>query len=77
MGFFRKSTDQRQAVSRAVLQEAIAEAVKKFSPECQTFIDVILTDAKPASKSACNWTVQGIRFGRSNRKKASEDRPFH
>ena len=72
MGLFKKSTDLRQPVTRADLQTAITEAVKKFSPECQAFIDVILTDAKPESKSESNWTIQGIKFGRSNRKKASE-----
>jgi hypothetical protein len=72
MGFFGKSIDLRQPVSRTDLQTAITEAVKKFSPECQAFIDVILTDSKPKSELDADWTIKGIKFGRSNRKKASE-----
>ena len=69
---FEQSTDQRQPVSRTDLQTAITEAVKKFSPECQAFIEVILTDPTTEPQVDANWTVKGIKFGRSNRAKASE-----
>jgi hypothetical protein len=72
MGFFEQSTDQRQPVSRIDLQTAITEAVKKFSPECQAFIDVIVTDPKCESHLDADWNIKGIKFGRANRAKASE-----
>ena len=72
MGLFGKSTDLRQPVSRTDLQAAITEAVKKFSPECQAFIEVILTDPQTDSRLDTDWAVRGVKFGRSNRKKASE-----
>jgi hypothetical protein len=75
MGLFRKSTDQRQPVSRFVLQAAITEAVKQFSPECRAFIDVILTTPPEKSKAkseAADWVIRGVKFGRANRQKATE-----
>jgi hypothetical protein len=72
MRLFGKSVDPRQPVSRTDLQTAITEAVKRFAPECETFIGIILSDPNPTSQSEADWTIRGVRFGRSNRHKASE-----
>jgi hypothetical protein len=54
------------------LELAIAEAVQKTSPDCEAFVGVIVRRTAPASRPAANWELQGIKFGNSDRKIASE-----
>jgi hypothetical protein len=67
-----KSVDNRQAISRADLVSAITDAVKHSDPECAAFVDVIVQPIKPKSQFAPNWAIKGIRFGRSDRLKATQ-----
>ena len=67
-----KSVDDRQAVSRADLQAAITDAVKRSDPDCEVFVDVIVEHAEPKSQFDVNWTLKGIKFGRSDREKAAQ-----
>lgn len=61
---------KKQAISRSTLESAITEAVKKSAPECKNFIGVIVERENTASQSQSNWDVRGVRFGKSDRKKA-------
>jgi hypothetical protein len=63
---------KKQAVSRSTLESAITEAVKKAAPECKHFIGVIVERENPASQSETNWDIRGVRFGKSDRKKAGD-----
>ena len=63
---------EKQAISRATLESAIAEAVKKSAPECKQFIGVIVERGSLAAHSGFNWEVRGVRFGKSDRKMASD-----
>jgi hypothetical protein len=62
----------KQSISRATLESAITEAVKKSAPECKQFIGVIVERESPIAQSGSNWDVRGVRFGKSDRKKASD-----
>lgn len=54
------------------LELAITEAVKKASPQCETFVGVVLEKTKPRSRRDVNWGVRGAKFGQADRKIASE-----
>jgi hypothetical protein len=62
----------KQLISRATLESAITEAVRKSAPECEHFIGVIVERESPTAQSESNWDVRGVRFGKSDRKKASK-----
>jgi hypothetical protein len=62
----------KQSISRMTLASAITEAVKKSGPECERFIGVVIEREKPTSQSQTNWSIRGVRFGKSDRKKASD-----
>lgn len=67
-----KSVDDRQSISRMDLQSAITDAVKQSDPDCNAFIDVIVELTTPKSQYDPNWDLRGVRFGRSDRHKASQ-----
>jgi hypothetical protein len=54
------------------LELAIAEAVRKAAPECETFVGVVLQQTKPRSRRDANWQLRGIKFGQADRKMATE-----
>jgi hypothetical protein len=62
---------EKQAISRTTLESTIAEAVQKSAPECKHFVGVIVERENSTSRSESNWDVRGVRFGKSDRKKAS------
>jgi hypothetical protein len=49
------------------LELAITEAVRKASPECETFVGVILEQTKPRSRRDVNWRLRGVKFGQADR----------
>jgi hypothetical protein len=49
------------------LERAIAAAVKS---QCEGFVGVLLERIKPQSRSAPNWAIRGIRFGKADREKS-------
>jgi polysaccharide pyruvyl transferase WcaK-like protein len=53
------------------LQSVIANAVKESDSDCN-FVDVIIDYTNPGSKLDANWFIRGIRFGKSDRQKASQ-----
>ena len=54
------------------LELAITEAVKKASPQCETFVGVVLEKTKPRSRRDVNWELRGAKFGQADRRIASE-----
>ena len=65
-------SSNRQSISKMKLESAITAAVKKSGPDCEHFVGVIIERETPKSKYETNWDVRGARFGKSDRKKASE-----
>jgi hypothetical protein len=61
----------RTLITRAALESAIAEAVRKRSPECSAFVGVIVERVVPTSPGGANWTVKGIKFGKAERDRCS------
>jgi hypothetical protein len=61
----------RTLITQAALELAIAEAVRKSSPECSAFVGVIVERVVPASLGSVNWTVKGIKFGKAERDRCS------
>jgi hypothetical protein len=64
--------DDRQAISRGLLESAISEAVKKAEPCCEGFSGVIVERQTPKSRLDANWAVKGVRFGRADRDKSGK-----
>jgi hypothetical protein len=62
----------RTSVSRAHLQLAISEAVRKAEPECEGFVGVIIERKRPKTRFDANWTVRGIKFGKADRGKSNK-----
>jgi hypothetical protein len=68
----KRSVNGRQSISRNSLQSAITEAVKKFDPGCQAFVDIIVEHTTPKSRLDANWAIRGVKFGKANRDKCNE-----
>jgi hypothetical protein len=64
--------DGRAPITIAELESAIAEAVRNAEPHCEAFVGVIVRQAAPQSRYDRNWQIQGIKFGKADRKVASE-----
>jgi hypothetical protein len=62
--------DDRIAITVPELELTITEAVRKAAPTCEGLVGVIIQQTKPKSRSEPNWSVQGIKFGRADRKVA-------
>jgi hypothetical protein len=64
------SKDRRAPISSADLELAIADAVRKASPECEDFVGVIVHHRGRKIHLEPDWTVRGVRFGKADRKRA-------
>jgi hypothetical protein len=53
------------------LEAAITEAVKA-SPDCEAFVGVFVMPVKQESRFDANWSIRGVRFGRTDRGKSSQ-----
>jgi hypothetical protein len=67
-----KKSDQqpktaRHPITRAALEQAIAEVVKASGTDCEGFVGVIVERMNPIPPEGANWTLRGARFGKSNR----------
>jgi hypothetical protein len=62
----------RSPIAPANLESAITEAVRKEAPGCEALVGVIVQPIKPKSRFDANWVVRGVKFGRTDREKASE-----
>lgn len=63
----KQPTVNRTSMTRAALELAIAEAVRKANPECSTLIGVIVERVDPKTPGGANWAVKGIKFGKADR----------
>lgn len=63
--------DDRISLSRASLEAAITEAVKA-SPDCEAFVGVFVMPVEQESRFDANWSIKGIKFGRTDRDKSSK-----
>jgi hypothetical protein len=62
----------REAISRASLEDAIANAVRKADPICEAFGGVFVERLRPQSRQDANWDIMGVRFGRADRAAAAD-----
>ena len=67
-----RSQDERAAKTIPELETAITEAVKSTAPDCEDFVGVIVRQKAPKSRQAANWELQGIRFGKADKKLAND-----
>jgi hypothetical protein len=70
----RKSWQKNSQTTLSIseLELAITEAVQNAAPECETFLGVILEKKTPRSRRGANWQLRGAKFGKADRKIASE-----
>jgi cold shock CspA family protein len=57
----------RQPITRANLEQSLADAVRSVAPECQAFVGVIIERVVPEKPGGANWAVKGVRYGRADR----------
>jgi hypothetical protein len=60
--------DDRAARSIPELETAITHAVKSAAPDCKDFVGVIVRQKTPKSRHDVNWELQGVRFGKADKK---------
>jgi hypothetical protein len=60
------------SITAVKLELEIAQATKVADPSCAEFVGVVVQRVKPKSSSDANWTLRGIKFGRSDRKAVDE-----
>ncbi len=67
--FKRKSEQQpaRNIVTRASLEQSLAEAVRASHPEFETFVGVIVERIVPARSEDPNWAIKGVKYGKTDR----------
>ena len=59
-------------ITAAKLELEIAQATKTADPSCAEFVGVVVQRVKSKSSADVNWSLRGIKFGRSDRKAVDE-----
>jgi hypothetical protein len=67
--FWRR--ERRVSITLPELELVISEAVKA-APGCEDFVGVMVQHEKPKSRLDPNWKIKGVKFGKSDRKMATE-----
>ena len=57
----------RKPITRAALEQSLADGVRGAAPECQAFVGVIIEHVVPETSVGANWAVKGVRYGRADR----------
>lgn len=57
----------RTPITRAELEQSLADAVRSIAPDCQAFVGVIIERVVPGAPGEVNWVVKGVRYGRADR----------
>jgi hypothetical protein len=70
LAFLSKKGQNRNPVTRDILQLAITDAVRKSDPVCEPFVGVVI-ERTAQSTSASNWAIRGVKFGKADREKSS------
>jgi hypothetical protein len=63
----RPLSSSRAQIKSAVLEDAIATAVKRSNPSCAAFIGVFVKRSARSSRDDANWDVRGVQYGRAER----------
>ena len=66
-----RSVDDRQPISPRDLQSRNGSRQEISDLDCHAFVDVIIERAELKSRLDANWANKGVRFGSSNREKAT------
>lgn len=61
----------RECIERAALEAAITVAVKRSGPTCEPFVGVVVERIAQKSSKETNWTIKGVKFGRSEREQCN------
>jgi hypothetical protein len=62
---------ERRSMTSAELQLKILQAVKA-TPDCENLIGVFVQPTTPKTDLEPNWEIQGVRFGKTDRKLVNE-----
>lgn len=57
----------RKPITRAYLEQALADAVRSIDPGCQAFVGVIIERVAPKTAGGVNWAIKGVRYGKADR----------
>jgi hypothetical protein len=60
--------DDRAAKTIPEIETAITRAVQSATPDCKDFVGVIVRPKTPKSRHDVNWELQGVRFGKADKK---------
>jgi hypothetical protein len=67
-----RSQNERAAKTIPEIETAITEAVKSTAPDCGGFVGVIVRQKTPKSRQDVNWELQGVKFGKADKKRAND-----
>lgn len=57
----------RKPITRAYLEQSLADAVRSIDPACEAFVGVIIERVVPKPPGGVNWAIKGVRYGRADR----------
>lgn len=57
----------RKPITRAYLEQSLADAVRSIDPGCQAFVGVIIERVAPKTAGGVNWAIKGVRYGKADR----------
>ena len=58
---------KRKPITQAALETALADAVLARDAQCDGLIGIIVERVSPASPTATNWAVKGVKYGKAER----------
>jgi hypothetical protein len=67
-----RSQNDRAAKTIPEIESAIVEAVRSAAPDCRDFVGVIVRQKTPRSRQDVNWELQGVKFGKADKKRAND-----
>jgi cold shock CspA family protein len=60
---------KRTWITRAALEQTLAETVRGSDPECEGLIGIIVERIVPAPSDGANWIVKGVKYGKAQRER--------
>ncbi|SRR5713101_1501146 len=66
-----QSNKKRTWITRAALEQALAETVRGSDPQCEGLIGIIVERVVAAPSDGANWAVKGVKYGKAERERCS------
>jgi hypothetical protein len=67
----KKNNLKRTKISRAALEQVIAERIRASDKKCEGFLQIFIERVVPTSQGSANWALKGVKYGKAERDKCS------